>query len=629
MKRPAELGGERIAEIVERLEADRPVRRAMPEWGRLHVDRQLPFLVVYRRPADGSDPGTDRLVVGFASYLQASTGSDPRDVAALVEAVARVMTRAFGAFLLVEIWAGEDGPSQPVGQPAYRVRHHRDPRLAGTIDELVAALGSQKVLRQRPLVGGGDCTRIAPPRMKPLFTRRQLDAMGAHLVGIEVAPVYRDGSGEVYPIAVRQFARRIAASVDRAAYQFTLTCTSARPTSYLALGRRTFVKAVKDIDAALVEIGSSFDPLLLVTPVNSEAAWTEFRRSRFQRRPDFHYRPLPVDPARMKHRLWAIRPERVEDPTLMYLFRDVQVHFDRRIDLLLDIESARFVQTSMQLHGGVEPGLLGLAEHLLDTLTPRAGGRRAPSLSAEEFAGLAAAEVLCYRRAAPRFGTMPEVRADIYRGLMVSQGHVFVGAAARIPTNRADALIQHEIGTHVVTFHNGRAQPLQLLRVGLPGYDELQEGLAVLGEYLVGGLDRDRLRTLAARVVAVAAMIDGADFVETFRLLRNHEFAQRAAFTIATRVYRGGGFTKDATYLRGLSGILDYVADGCDFERLFLGKFGIRHIPVVDELLVRKTLSRPEVLPRYLERPDARERLAALQRGMTVIDLVEGRVRSR
>jgi len=145
----------------------------------------------------------------------------------------------------------------------------------------------------------------------------------------------------------------------------------------------------------------------------------------------------------------------------------------------------------------------------------------------------------------------------------------------------------------------------------------------VLAEYLVGGLDAERMRVLAARVLAVHALVEGAEFVDAFRMLCEHGFTQRAAFTIVTRVYRGGGLTKDAMYLRGLSGILDYVAEGCDFDRLFLGKYGIRHIPVIDELLLRQVLSRPAVLPRYLERPDARARLAALERGMSVLDLVK------
>ena len=47
----------------------------------------------------------------------------------------------------------------------------------------------------------------------------------------------------------------------------------------------------------------------------------------------------------------------------------------------------------------------------------------------------------------------------------------------------------------------------------------VQEGLGVFAECAVGGLTRARLRVLAARGVAVDAMLRGASIVETFRLL--------------------------------------------------------------------------------------------------------------
>lgn len=630
-----QLTDRRIADIVERIRSDRPVRRAMPGWGRLHVDRQLPFLLVYRRPHDRPDPGTERLAQGVAGYLQAD--GDPKQatrVSQLVESVARVMRDEFGAFLIIELWSTstddvlQDDHAAP--RPGYDILHHRDTGILPTIEELAAGLRESRIMRQIPQVSAGESRRIAPPGMRPLLDAKKLRSLGADLIGIQIRPVYREESGDIYPIVLRQVSRRLATCVDRAAYRFTRTRTTARPVHYHALGRRAVVKAVWEVDRALAEIGESFDPLLQVTPVNAEKAWAEFSASRYQRRPRFVYRPLPFDPGRMKHWLWSVRPERVEDPTLMYLFRDTQYSLDRSISLLSEIERPGFLQTSLQIHGGVEDALVSLATELLDTLPRRSRSSAAQYLNAEEFASLATLEVMSYREERPQFGVLPEVRDDIYSGLLVSHGQLYIGAEARIPVQRADALIQHEVGTHLVTHHNGRSQPLRLLAVGLPGYDELQEGLAVLGEYLVGGLDAERLRVLAARVVAVHAMINGAQFVETWRILRGYGFSQRAAFTIVTRVYRGGGLAKDAMYLRGLVGMLDYVAEGSALDRLFLGKFAVKHIPVMDELLLREVLSPPAVLPQYLMRSDAIERLGRVaEEGLSVTDLVKGRVRRR
>jgi uncharacterized protein (TIGR02421 family) len=205
---------------------------------------------------------------------------------------------------------------------------------------------------------------------------------------------------------------------------------------------------------------------------------------------------------------------------------------------------------------------------------------------------------------------------------MVSRGHLLIPAGARIPSARVDALLQHEVGTHIVTYYNGGAQPLLQLRNGLPGYEELQEGLAVLAEYLVGGLSKARLRILAARVLAVRRMIDGASFVDVFRELdRDYDFAQRSAYTIAMRVFRGGGQAKDAVYLRGLASLLGYLGRGGSLDTLLVGKIGLQHLEVVNELQWRGVLVPPPFRPRYLELPEANARLDRLRDGAEVIDL--------
>jgi uncharacterized protein (TIGR02421 family) len=166
-------------------------------------------------------------------------------------------------------------------------------------------------------------------------------------------------------------------------------------------------------------------------------------------------------------------------------------------------------------------------------------------------------------------------------------------------------------------------QPLKIFASGLAGYDALQEGLAVLSEYLCDGLTRARARVLAGRVVGVRALVDGADFVETFRLLAHeHAFPEHTAFIIAVRIHRGGGLTKDAQYLRGLRELLAYLRADGTLEPLFVGKLGVPHIPVVQELVLRGVLQLPPVKPRWLSDLAVMERLGACRR-MDVMDLIE------
>jgi uncharacterized protein (TIGR02421 family) len=359
--------------------------------------------------------------------------------------------------------------------------------------------------------------------------------------------------------------------------------------------------------------------------VNAETAWREFRRGRFEKPPVYYYRPLALDPLLLKRQLYQIPVERVEDPTLAYLFRQKQDELDRQITLLSDVDSPRFLPESLQIYGSVSDWLLAQATELLDRVPTRGGEETVRGrVTASEFAARAEEEFTYYRKQCPNFAAKASVREDMYAGMMVSAEELLIGGRTRIPSRRVDALLQHEVGTHLVTRYNGRQQPIKQLEVGLAGYDGLQEGLAVLAEFLVGGLSRFRIRVLAARVVAARQMVDGASFIDTFRTLdRSFEFSQRTAYTIAMRTYRGGGLTKDAVYLRGLLQILKYLREGGDLEPLYIGKIASAHLPLVAELRLRNVIHPPALRPRYLEDSQAQEKIGRLRKGLTVLQLLE------
>jgi uncharacterized protein (TIGR02421 family) len=215
------------------------------------------------------------------------------------------------------------------------------------------------------------------------------------------------------------------------------------------------------------------------------------------------------------------------------------------------------------------------------------------------------------------------VRDDIV-SLMVSAGDLMVGSGMSFPVQRVEPLIQHEVGTHVVTYWNGRAQPFRLLAGGLANHDALQEGLAVFAEYLVGGLTPGRLRTLAGRVLAARSVIDGATFMDTFAALRDdHSFSARAAYLIAMRVHRGGGFVKDAVYLRGLLEVTDFIKKGGRLESLFVGKMAAEHTPIIEELLRRHVLVPPLLRPSYLDVPDTHYRIERVRQGLDLLGLTD------
>ena len=627
-RRPRSFSERFITTICKRLSEGKRVRRVLPQWGRLHIDRQLPFLCVYRRPAD-EDPGTCDLVMGEASYLIASGEQRLHaGLAKLVSEIATVLKDAFGSFLLLEVWAGKENAENetlPTHKPTFRIVLPKKHTLSRTVEAFEQALQSVHIHGELAGVAIDTKQRPCPSAFPSLIQPAVATKLGIHVMGIEVRPVYRDANtGETFPLVHKALRRHLAQAYKRAFFDFTRRNTTHRPPHYHALGPRAMVKAVWTVDRQLAEVSKRFDFLLAVTPTNNEAAWKDFRRSRFEIEPQFLYRPLPMDPSLLERQLFKIPIERIEDPTLAQLFLDQQLELDRKLSLLADRATHRFMYGSLQLYGPVTDDQVETARAILDRLSPSTReDTKQGYVDAQAFATRASEQLDYLKLTRADIGSRVEVRDDIV-GLMVSRGNLLVSSRARVPVVRVNAALAHEVGTHIITYLNGRAQPFRQLYVGLPGYEELQEGLAVLAEYLVGGLSRPRLRLLAARVVAARDMIEGATFVEVFRELdRTHGFTQHSAFVITMRVFRGGGLTKDAVYLRGLFHLLDYLKDGGQLDPLFVGKFALAHVPIIQELQLRHVLGPPPLRPSYLNDPKALERLDKVRAGLSLPNLVQ------
>ena len=371
--------------------------------------------------------------------------------------------------------------------------------------------------------------------------------------------------------------------------------------NFQMLGTTTIDDTALQIDRELAAYSKLFDFLLLVTPVNVEEAWSEFRKSGFTQNPVFHYRPMPVDPELIKRRLYNLPIEDITDPTIGFLFRDKRKEVDRMLNMMQEREKPDFMLTSIQLFGPVTEQLLDVAKALLVAIEDNGKKREVEKISPHEFAVLAKKELQWLKQQDETISDEVRVADDI-EGILVSKGVLNISSSFSVSQLRAMPLLQHEIGTHVVTFYNGKAQPLELFSIGVPGYEELQEGLAVFAEYLTGGLTRTRMRTLAGRVIAVHEMVSGKSFIDTFHLLtEKYEFKEKTAFNLTMRVYRGGGLTKDAVYLKGLLNIIEYIKEGKNLKNLLIGKIRQDYLPIVQELIYRKILKEPLVIPRFLD----------------------------
>ncbi|MCX2740541.1 flavohemoglobin expression-modulating QEGLA motif protein [Pontibacter anaerobius] len=606
-----------IKKITRSLKRGKQVHRRLPQGGLLYIDRPLPFLVLFRHPAGEPDHPTADFLKANASYIIARQ-EQTEELRPLVQSIARAMADEFGAFMIIELTAAPDNPAEA---PLFKVLGP-EKHLPTTTETIAKELQSIKLTRIHTSV---EVESNEPLLQEPLclMPEEDLKKHSVLMMGLQLKPIYRNATtGKIYPLLLRTLREKVANAIKKTVFDFVSVQTTHHPVHFQALGRQSVNRVVWRIDKQLTSISDQFRFLLLVTPVNNNEAWAEFRKAKYNKPPTFHYRLMPIDADHLKRKLYNISIEKVDDPTLGYLFRDKRHELDKMLTMLSDRNTPDFLYSSMQLYGTVTDQLLKVAEGILATIPEPERSGKPDIIPVPEFVAQAEREIAFLKEQYPDLDSGVDVRDDVV-GLIVSKGRLNVGTDARIPRHRAEALIQHEVGTHILTYFNGKAQPLHQLYVGSPGYEELQEGLAVLSEWLVGGLDQDRMRILAARVVAVYHLTKGCSFVDNFwRLKDEYHFDDETAWNVAMRVHRGGGLTKDAVYLRGLVHLLNYLKEGNELEPLLIGKIRQDYIPIVQELIYRNVLRPMPIKPRYLLDSSIRPKLEQLKTGISVFNLL-------
>ena len=613
---------DRLKELEAELGKDTGINIGLPGAGQIYIERKLPFLLVYR-PQEGSrDMAIENMIKNEASYFICTAHLFPH-YKTLLKKVVKKLSDEFGALLLIEIWPDHEakttsnftagfelyGPFESLPEPVVSLREH--------VENMNLA-GLKPVIRLNASGRG-------PDHLPPLLERKKLKQLECLLLGLKVEPFYKNSeTGKIYPLLERRLYSGFSEVFKKSVYDFVKVQTNKKIASFQSLAKRSIKPEAWQIDKKLLEIDRQIHFLLLVSPVNTDAAWKDFKKCNFKKVPVFHYRMLPNDPELMKRALYNIKIEEIDDPTLGYLFRDKRAEVDKMLTMLNERETPGFLYGSLQLFGEVNKCLLKTAHEILDTFPVGEENARQPDdyYSATEFAELARQELIYFQKQWAGVNTTVEIK-DTITDLMVDKGILNIPAKTKVPRKRAEALIQHEVGTHVLTYYNGKCQPLQLLSSGIPSYEQLQEGIAVLAEYLAGNLDTARMQMLAARVIAVDSLLNDNNFIKTFQLLtETYHFKPKKAFLITTRVYRGGGFTKDAVYLGGLSQLVDYLKEGKPLVPLLNGKIRQSYLPVIEELISRKVLKPVRIKPRYLSNPESMERLFNLQKIEKITDLI-------
>ena len=581
------------------------LRQPVGEAGRVHLDRWLPFLVLHRS-ADPSHSIARRVAVNSPAYLIWSP-EDDRTARQALDAIAAALAEQHGCLLLIMV---EDAEWKPVPEGSqklppfdFRIAASDGTGADGALACLADALGKIRLDLRKPEI------------MRAEMAADPFDLNGAGgqaaQIRLKIPQIHRLDEDTFFPQLTHELAVAIGDALLKAACQYIADSGAPPPPHYRALGRSAFLAAALDADKRLDRVARSFDFLLSVSPINTREASEIFFASGEEEAPEFRYRPLTVDPDGAKRDLYAVDLSILEDPLLERLLSEKRQELDHQLTMLSTRNTASFQAASILQYGTVSSRLLEDAHAIL--ARPRGRKVRGEKIGAAEVADAARALIEHYRAVDPRFAGAVEVRDDV-AGLLVSGGKLMIASNTSMRRSRLEALLAHEVSVHLLTFFNGDAQGLTVFRTGLAGYEGVQEGLGVFAEWAVGGLSEARLRLLAGRVVAVEAMLDGAGFVDVYRILtRDHGIGRKPSFDITARVFRSGGFAKDLIYLKGFQNVFELVASGASLRAFWIGKIAPAHVGAIEELLHRELVQPPLFEPEFLSRKAVTERIERLR----------------
>ncbi|WP_400078337.1 flavohemoglobin expression-modulating QEGLA motif protein [Winogradskyella sp. R77965] len=338
-----------------------------------------------------------------------------------------------------------------------------------------------------------------------------------------------------------------------------------------------------DIDSNLNRLVKNIELLNYVNPLNIASEKKKFYSSKYNYEPEFKYRKIKFNGYKLHRLFFSQRLERIEDEDIRQLYEDVIYEYSGLIECIETIGHGRkFYFNSLKSFGTPTEKDIENAKFILRFDDSEFDEEMLPMYNAEEartyFDDFSKRYDFKYNIKISNNLSAAAMVLNNTQTLVLRKSHKY-------SLNQLKVLTNHEIGVHMVTTFNGLDQPLKVFSNGFPNNVETQEGLAVYSEFMSGCLTIERLKELAFRVIATDSLHKGHSFSDTFHLLHSqHKLNRDKAFVITLRVHRGGGFTKDHLYLRGLRNVYKYAQAGEDLGVLLTGKVTMEYIPTIAKM---------------------------------------------
>lgn len=500
-----------------------------------------------------------------------------------------------------------------VGTPEKGVRMGQDlfgSNKSGKLVKKDEAPGKPILGTHEIIVISGDGTNIeapcliAPDQERSKFSRKLIEELKKN-GGVEVEDEKEETYRVKFSLGGKKLQTLISADVipgnDRAIIGkrdlsgFLIDPSKTTPT----LLRKQSVKAdVRAVDNMLAQIDRDLLVLKHVKPINLEEERARIEEDP-QYNPTFHYATPQVDLEDIERKL----DKRIADTSPIGLLLE-----KKRQELLTRVSlirhrghNARFTQASRSLYGAPTSGLIRLAQSQL-------AKREACEMPIAEEELLSATEATTLFEAALQKYSLHDwqvsVRSRLIADCAVGGKKLMLKESAKFSREHINALIAHEIETHILTAENGDHQPFALFRTGCANYLDTQEGLAVYNQNRIYGPHHDKRYNPPRNVLGVAFALDHS-LSETREYLEDGlGYDRDKAISSAISMKRGlthtaepGGFTKSIVYERGLQAIEHFVAEGGNIADLYLGKIAVEDLEIIKKI---EDLEAPLLLPGFL-----------------------------
>ncbi len=422
------------------------------------------------------------------------------------------------------------------------------------------------------------------------------------VLATEVKKVYCDeNTGDVFPGVVKQLQQQLKLAIlNNANYYSQLHCNWQHISSLKLLGKQIDHKLLK-LDKRLFELLKNFELLATVNPNNTASEKSKFFRGKFSKLPLFNYNPVKFNAYSLKQDLLSLPVQKIQDISIRSLYESVVNSYFDKIDMVRTLNTPKFLFNSLRYFGRPSKTDLQNASYLLHLPDIPGEAKKEPVYDAPKA-------MQVFQKALNEYGIEAKIELSnmVISQVMVlnSKRTIYFQPKASFKSKELQALVEHEIGIHMLTTMNSNIQQLKLFNIGLPVNTLTQEGLAILVEYLSGNLTLERLKKFALRAVVVDLVCNGADFIECFNVLRN-EYHQDAndAFSLTTRILRGGGFTKDYLYLAGFVKVFRFWEEQHDLSPLLVGKTSLQFYSTIEEMIAREMLVPPKFITKSILEP--------------------------